>query len=331
MTDAEPAGADLLAQDVHAPHVRRRAAVLGHPVAHSLSPALHRAAYLTLGLDDWAYGLQDVTAEQLATVLARLDGTWAGLSLTMPLKQAVLPLLDVLDPLAEATGAVNTVVVQPGRLLVGFNTDVHGIAAAVREVAPVGWRPATATVLGARATASSAVAALGELGCTRPTLVARSFAGPGSALLAANRMGVAAPTVPWAEALERPAALTGADVVVSTVPAGVADAVAEQLSQGAPDLAGQVLLDVVYAPWPTALAAAWQARGGTVVPGWAMLLHQAAQQVQLMTGQEPDVELMRAGLHAEMERRRLGGAVPDPPVCFPDSVGGRGPADPLRS
>ncbi|GAA1630363.1 shikimate dehydrogenase [Georgenia ruanii] len=317
-------------QDLRAPGIERRAAVLGHPVAHSLSPALHRSAYAQLGLAGWGYGLQDVTAAELAGVVARLDPTWAGLSLTMPLKQAVMPLLDIVDPLAEVTGAVNTLVVQPGQggagLLVGFNTDVHGIVATVREVAPPGWRSERAVVLGARATASSALAALAELGCTRPTVVARSFAGPGSAAAAAHRMGVTTQNVPWSAPEEVAATLLEADVVVSTVPQGVADPVALALAEllersGRPDaLAGRVLLDVVYDPWPSPLVRVWTEAGGLVAPGWGMLLHQAAAQVQLMTGRAPDVEAMRAGLLGELARRRDGGAVPDapPPFDLPD-------------
>ncbi|MFH5823252.1 shikimate dehydrogenase [Georgenia sp. AZ-5] len=334
-------GAPTGAQDLDAPGIAHRAAVLGHPVAHSLSPALHRAAYASLGLGDWGYGLQDVTADQLPAVVAQLDARWGGLSLTMPLKQAVIPLLDVLDPLADVVGAVNTLVVQPGGggagTLVGFNTDVHGIAAALREVAPTPWRPVRALVLGARATASSALAALTEVGAGELTLVARSFAGPGSAAAAAHRMGLHPANLPWSSPSAVAEALLDADVVVSTVPSGVADAVADALAErlrpapadqapaggpadpvgGVPGpLAGKVLLDVVYEPWPTPLARAWSAAGGSVAPGWAMLLHQAEAQVRLMTGHTPDVEAMRAALLAELERRRAGGAVAVVPGPF---------------
>ncbi|UNX53244.1 shikimate dehydrogenase [Georgenia sp. TF02-10] len=328
-----PAGVAATGEDLTAPGITHRAAVLGHPVAHSLSPALHRAAYDALGLTGWGYGLQDVTAAELPAVLAQLDASWAGLSLTMPLKQAVLPHLDVLDPLAEVTGVVNTVVVQPGRAgaagpLVGFNTDIHGIVAALREGAGPGWTPRRAAVLGARATATSALAALTELGAASTDLVARSVAGPGSAAAAAHRMGVAVRHVPWASAQTAAAALAGADVVVSTVPAGVADDVAAALTEAlaggeaaaadrAGPLTGRVLLDVVYDPWPTPLATAWQAAGGTVVPGWAMLVHQAEAQVRLMTGRSPDVAAMRAALLAERARRAAGGAVPPAPPPFP--------------
>ena len=120
--------------------VTRRAAVLGHPVAHSLSPTLHRAAYAALGLDEWAYDPVDVTEEQLADFVAGLSDEWVGLSLTMPLKQTVLPLLDHVEPLAQVVGAVNTVLLQgsgPARTLVGANTDVHGLVAALREGLPL--------------------------------------------------------------------------------------------------------------------------------------------------------------------------------------------------
>lgn len=303
----EPA---VTARDLDAPDVVRRAAVLGHPVAHSLSPVLHSAAYAQLGLAGWAYGLRDVTAAELPAVLAALDASWAGLSLTMPLKQAALPLLDVVDPLAEVTGSVNTVVVGPGGTTAGLNTDVHGIAAAVREVAAPGFRPERAVVLGAGATAASALAAIAELGCTRSTLVARRFGGHASG--AAHRMGVEVREVTWSAA---PAAVAAADLVVSTVPAGAADALAEFL--GDTDRTGAVLLDVVYAPWPTPLAGGWAARGGAVAPGWLMLLHQAVDQVRLMTGRQPDVDHLRAALLAELTRRAAGDAVPPAASAFP--------------
>jgi shikimate dehydrogenase len=111
----------------------RRAAVLGHPIAHSLSPALHRAAHRALGLD-WSYEAIDTTEEQLPAVVGRLDASWAGLSVTMPLKVAMMGLVHVVEPLAEVVGAVNTVLVtEGGAMLVGANTDVFGIVAALRE------------------------------------------------------------------------------------------------------------------------------------------------------------------------------------------------------
>jgi len=279
----------------------RRAAVLGHPVAHSLSPVLHRAAYAALGLDGWTYEAIDTTEEQLPALVNGLDASWAGLSLTMPLKHAVIPLLDHVDPLANVVGAVNTLIVQPmgGRrpTFVGTNTDVHGLVAALRE--GLGARTATtAVVLGAGATAASTLAALAELGCSTPTVLVRSLGRTGDLQRAAHRMGVE----PRFEVLD-PAApglvarLAGADVVVATLPSRAADPVADAL--GASEVGvGGVLLDVVYDPRPTALSAAWAGAGGSVVGGERMLLHQAVEQVRLMTGRTAPLEAMDRALGA---------------------------------
>ena len=195
----------------------------------------------------------------------------------MPLKQVVLPLLDTVSELASQVAAANTVVLQDGRRA-GHNTDVHGIVAALREagVATV-QRP---VVLGGGATARSALAALAELGARRPVLVVRSE--PRETLAAAERLGVR-PTL----AAYDPAVLDGCDLLVSTLPPGAADVLAPHVT-GVP-----ALLDVVYDPWPTPLAAAC---GGTVVTGATMLLHQAAAQVELMTGLPAPLEAMRRAL-----------------------------------
>ncbi|MGM7421147.1 shikimate dehydrogenase [Cellulosimicrobium sp. CpK407] len=280
----------------------RRAAVLGHPVAHSLSPVLHRTAYEALGLDGWSYEAIDTTEEQLPALVNGLDASWAGLSLTMPLKHAVIPLLDHVDPLANVVGAVNTLVVQPtgGRrpTFVGTNTDVHGLVAALRE--GLGERGArTAVVLGAGATAASTLAALAELGCTAPTVLVRSLGRTGTLQRAAHRMGVE----PRFEILDSSpglvARLAQADAVVATLPSRAADPVAEALAQAAPRVTG-VLLDVVYDPRPTALSAAWAAAGGIVVGGERMLLHQAAEQVRLMTGKVAPLAAMDQALEAAL-------------------------------
>lgn len=279
----------------------RRAAVLGHPIAHSLSPVLHRAAYAALGLDDWRYEPVDVTEEQLPAFVAGLDAAWAGLSLTMPLKQTVLGLLDHVEPLAEVVGAVNTVLVQGAGargsarpVLVGGNTDVHGVVAAVRE--GLGERRAgTAVVLGAGATAASTLAALAQLGCTAPEVYVRSMARAGGTMRAAHRMGVE-PRFLTIEPAERVLdALARADVVVSTLPPRAADPLADRLAATGGALTG-VLLDCAYDPRPTALTAAWAGRGGTAVTGERMLLHQATEQVRLMTGRPAPVDAMERAL-----------------------------------
>ena len=206
--------------------------------------------------------------------LAGLGSEWAGLSLTMPLKQAVLPLLDEVSDLARDVAAANTVVLRDGRRA-GENTDVHGIVAALRVAGVTAVeRP---VVLGGGATARSAVAALASLGCVAPVLVVRSE--PVETLAACERLGVS-PTV--VHDLE-----VGCDLLVSTLPPGAADRFAPHVGDVS------ALLDVVYDPWPTPLA---QACRGVVVSGAAMLLHQAAEQVRLMTGSTPPLEQMRAAL-----------------------------------
>ena len=271
----------------------RRAAVLGHPIGHSLSPRLHRAAYAALGLDGWQYDAIDVTEEQLPGFVAELDDSWAGLSVTMPLKQTVMDLVDHVEPLASVVGAVNTVLVQGGGrrpTLVGANTDVYGIVSALREGAGARGIPAepSGVVLGAGATASSTLAALAELGCTHPVVYVRSLGRTGVLARAAHRMGVEPTFRPIAEA---PAALPSADLVVSTLPPGAADPLAE--------LSGPVsglLLDVAYDPRRSALGTAWQRAGGVTVDGERMLLHQACEQVRLMTGQPAPLAAMNAAL-----------------------------------
>jgi shikimate dehydrogenase len=278
----------------------RRAAVLGHPIAHSLSPVLHRAAYDALGLEGWEYTAVDTTSATLPDLLKKLDLGWAGLSLTMPLKQAVIPLLDDVDPVAVAAGAVNTVVVRPEPCcitLAGYNTDVHGLVAALREQLG-GSAVTSAVVLGAGATAASAVAALAQLGCEAPCVLARSLGRTAVLHEAAHRLGVE-PRFEVLDPLASVGALRTADVVISTLPAHAADPLAVSLLDRARSVDG-VLLDVVYDPRPTALARAWADLGGRVVGGERMLLHQAAEQVRLMTGRPAPLAAMDAALGAAL-------------------------------
>jgi len=261
----------------------RRAAVLGHPIAHSLSPVLHRAAYRELGLD-WTYDAVDVTAEMLPAFVVGRGPEWVGLSLTMPLKHAVLPLLDTAEDLVSLVGAANTLVWRDGRRL-GANTDVTGMQAALAER---GLRDvAEATVLGSGATAASAVAALGLWSVPRITVVARRPEAAAPLHAVAERLGTAVRALGWDEATRA----LRAPLVVSTVPAGVADALAGQVPEGP-----GALLDVVYAPWPTRLGEAWREAAGVVVSGLDLLVHQAVGQVRLMTGRDVDVAVLRAAL-----------------------------------
>lgn len=254
----------------------RRAAVLGSPIAHSLSPVLHRAAYAELGLTHWSYDRFEVAEAQLPAFLTGLDPAWAGLSLTMPLKRAVIPLLDGISETAASVEAVNTVVIDGDGRRTGDNTDIPGMLAALRERGVTSVE--SAAVLGAGATASSALAALSRI-CTGPvTAYVRSQARAAEMRGWGERLGVDIRTADWSRAGDA----LGAPLVIATTPAGTTDELADRV----PERPG-TLFDVLYEPWPTALASAWSTRGGPVVGGLDLLVHQAVLQVELMTGRAP--------------------------------------------
>jgi shikimate dehydrogenase len=271
----------------------RRAAVLGSPIEHSLSPVLHTAAYAALGLAHWSYTTIECDEAGLPALIASCDGQWAGLSLTMPLKRAVLPLLDRAEPLAVEAGGANTVVFAGGERH-GYNTDVPGMVAALAEAGVTA--PPGATILGAGATACAALAALRETGLTSAVVLVRDRARAGDLLAAAGRLGMEVDLRPFDSEVR------DGDLLVSTVPAGVADIYAERAWDSRPGPGA--VLDVVYAPWPTALAQAAAKSSAIVVSGFDLLLHQAARQVELMTGHEPaPLTRMRAAGEAELTRR----------------------------
>lgn len=275
------------------PAAGRRAAVLGAPIAHSLSPALHLAAYAELGLDGWRYDRFEVDEDGLARFLDGLGPEWAGLSLTMPLKRAVLPLLDEISPAADAVRAVNTLIFDRDGRRTGDNTDIPGMTAALAERGV--RRVDHATVLGAGATASSALAALSRICTGEITVCVRSEARAAEMRRWGERLRVPLRTADWADA---PEALT-APLVVATTPAGATDA----LVHAVPGAAG-TLFDVLYEPWPTPLAAAWAGRGGAVVGGLDLLVHQAVLQVEQMTGASPvPVAAMRKAGEAALAGR----------------------------
>ncbi len=276
-----------------------RAAVLGSPVAHSLSPVLHRAAYAGLGLAGWTYQAIECDEAGLPGLLGSCGPEWAGLSLTMPLKRAVLPLLDWAEPLVHQVGGANTVVLRDGRRL-GYNTDVPGMTAALAHAAPDLARApgVSALVLGAGATACAALAALRGLGLAAATAAVRDPARAGDLQAAARRLGLA---LRLARFGDDPAAAAGELLLVSTVPAGAADGYAARIAAGA--LIPAAVLDVVYHPWPTRLAAAAAAAGAAVASGFDLLLHQAAGQVGLMTGRAAPLAAMRAAGQAALAAR----------------------------
>ncbi len=277
-----------------------RAAVLGSPVRHSLSPVLHAAAYHELGLTDWSYEAIECDAAGLAGLLDSRGPEWAGLSLTMPLKRAVVPLLDQAEQLVTDVGGANTVVLRDGRRA-GYNTDVPGMVAALRE-AGVGLT-GEVLVLGAGATACSAMAALERAGAIEVAVAVRDVSRAGPVQEVAERLGL---RIRLARLDRDGVSLAGTGqawpLLLSTVPAGGADVVARQVAAG--DVAAEAVFDVVYEPWPTLLAQAAMAAGATVISGFELLLQQAAVQVELMTGRQAPVAAMRAAGLAEIARRR---------------------------
>ncbi|MFD6969626.1 shikimate dehydrogenase [Streptomyces sp. NPDC059979] len=255
---------------------RIRAAVLGSPIEHSLSPVLHRAAYQELGLDDWSYDRFEIDEAALPGFVAGLGPEWAGLSLTMPLKRAIIPLLDEISDTAASVEAVNTVVLTRDGRRLGDNTDIPGIVAALHERGVE--KVSSAAILGAGATASSALAALSRICTGEVTAYVRSRARADEMRQWGERLGVPVRTADWSEAAEALAA----PLVIATTPAGATDA----LAAAVPADPG-TLFDVLYDPWPTALAAAWSQRGGQLVGGLDLLVHQAVLQVERMTGRTP--------------------------------------------
>ncbi|MBO0676556.1 shikimate dehydrogenase [Mycolicibacterium sp. S2-37] len=264
----------------------RRAAVLGFPIAHSRSPQLHLAAYRALGLTAWTYERIECTAEQLPGLVGGFGPEWVGVSVTMPGKFAALRFADVRTPRAELVGSANTLVRTPAGWRAD-NTDVDGVRGALGTL-PAGG---AAVVVGSGGTAPAAVVGLAELGARSVTVAARNVERATPLLELAERVGMSAR---WCDigGDQLPGVIGRAAAVVSTVPADAVAPYADVLA-GTP-----LLLDAVYDPWPTPLAAAVSAAGGRVVSGLQMLLHQAFAQVEQFTGRPAPKEAMRAALAA---------------------------------
>lgn len=279
--------------------------MLGDPIAHSLSPVLHRAAYAELGLD-WTYDAHRVSSGGLGAFLDGLGEDWRGLSLTMPLKREAMPLVDRLSDRARLAGAVNTVVIEDDGSRSGDNTDLPGAVGAIRErtTAPL----ATAAILGGGATATSVGLALADLGVTSIELLVRDEA-RASETVAALRAHPGAPEVvtrslaggQWSARPDLPAAGSTVDVVVSTIPA------AAQTPELVERLAGvPVVFEALYDPWPTPLAASALDSGRALVGGLDLLVHQAALQVELFTGRPAPLAAMREAGERALAARGAG-------------------------
>lgn len=257
----------------------RRAGVLGSPISHSRSPDIHLAAYRALGLTSWTYDRIECTAEQLPALVAGLGPEWVGLSVTMPNKFAALAVASERTDRAALVGSANTLV----RTATGWradNTDIDGVIGALSDVLDA---PRRGAVLGSGGTAPAAVAGLVALGVTDIAVVARNREKAEALVEVGRRLDIDIRWVALGTAVD-------VDVAVSTLPADIAADYAHTI-EGVP-----VLLDAIYDPWPTPLASAVQARGGRVISGLQMLLHQAVAQVEQFTGLTAPKEVMRQAL-----------------------------------
>lgn len=258
-----------------------KAAVLGKPISHSLSPVIHNAGYRFQSLSH-TYEAIEIGEDQLGEFVEKCDSTWMGLSLTMPLKVAAFAVAGSVTPLARLSGSINTLVF--AEEIAGYNTDIYGIVQAVNEAtqSSIG----KATIIGSGATARSALVACAELGANSVDVIARNA----DAILAlaeiANELGITFTALNQGDAKWQES-----DLVINTTPAGVADELLTEL-----DAVRGLLLDVVYHPWPTKIATKWLESGGEICPGYVMLLHQAVAQYELFTGQSAPVEPMRQAL-----------------------------------
>lgn len=271
----------------------RQCAVLGSPIEHSLSPAIHKAAYAHLGLR-WSYGRYEVVADELADFVAELDESWRGLSCTMPLKHAVVPLGQP-DEIVTLLGVGNTLVFDghpfdPAATRVR-NTDVLGLEAALRSADAAG--STSALLVGNGATARSALAAVARLGVTEVTVLARDAQKTEALVVLGERLGVAV------DHLQVGSSIPARDIALSTVPAeaqrDVADAVASSAS---------VVFDAVYDPWPTPLASAVaDAHRAVLLNGLDLLAWQAVFQVELFTGETVPVSVLLEAAHEALARR----------------------------
>ncbi|MGH3438758.1 MAG: shikimate dehydrogenase [Sciscionella sp.] len=266
----------------------RRAAVLGSPVAHSLSPVLHCAAYSALGLTGWTYQRIECDGDGLVRLVGSLGAEWAGLSVTMPGKRAALQLAAEATDRARLVGVANTLApLGCGRWRADC-TDIDGISGALRAAARF-RAGGHGVVVGAGGTAAAAVVALAALGLATVSVVVRDPSKAEATVAAGRRAGVAVRVLRWQEVHFGQLA-SEADVLVNTVPPGAVAVVADALAA-----AGSVL-DVIYHPWPTPLAEAVLRQGKPVATGLDMLLHQAFGQVEQFTGKPAPREAMREAL-----------------------------------
>lgn len=275
---------------------RRRAAVIGSPVSHSLSPAIHRASFASLGVD-WTYDAVECRAEEVGGFLAAAPGEgFGGLSVTMPLKEAVIAHLHEVDDDAALLRAVNCITVLDDGRLRGSNTDGRGCCDALAAVAGVDVASSRVVLLGAGGTARAVALALVTAGA-EVSVVNRSDANARALVAAVTSYPAATGTA----RVGSPEDVNGADVLVNATSVGM------NTSELPLDPAllhpGLTVLDAVYSPLRTALLEEAAKRGAATVDGLWMLIHQARHQQQLWFGRMAPAELMRAESERELARR----------------------------
>ena len=264
--------------------MNKRFAVLGSPIAHSKSPAIHLAAYRVLGLD-WEYGRAEVQKGLMRTFIAGLDGVWNGFSVTMPLKEEASRFAEELDEYAKLTGATNTLYLDEFGKWHGFNTDVFGIVQAVTE-ARIGLVK-HALIIGSGATATSAMVAISVLNPTAHVeVLARNKVSRKSLIALGKQLGLKTSRAGGLRAASRVSNLT-----ISTLPSGALDKQAARLIRAWTWKPKGALLDVSYNPWPSKLAEAWSAKGKRTISGLEMLIWQAVAQIRIFNTGSAEKEL----------------------------------------
>lgn len=250
-----------------------RAAVLGSPISHSLSPLLHNTAYEVLELQGH-YEAVEVKSGELPNFLHKLEDSWTGFSLTMPLKEEVLTLASFVDPLSTRIASANTLI----RGKDGWHASTTDVVGFQRALAAHGSENfEKVCIIGSGATARAAAAALDKRG--RSIIVLHRNPQRERAMVSCVAQGILS-FLPWSTQLPQ------VDLTINTTPAGVADVLAND-----PNLTAKGLyFEALYNPWPTALMRKWKTSGGVVVDGLDLLIHQAIVQVERMTGRQVEAE-----------------------------------------
>lgn len=266
-----------------------RVAVLGSPIAHSLSPVMHRAAYAHAGLD-WTYDAIDVPAGGLADLVSGVGDDWRGFSVTAPLKREAAEFAAMRTAVVERLGAANTLV-RGSSGWTADNTDVPGAVAALAEAGIRGI--GSVRILGGGSTAASMAYAVSSAGAERVEIVVRDPSRADVAVAAGVDGGATVEVARLDETVGTPV-----DLLISTVPvAAVRDRAADWVT------AARAVFDVIYDPWPTVLAATAEQHGLTVVSGLDLLAHQAVLQLQQMAGIDVDAELLRTAARTALDDR----------------------------